>query len=57
MKDNIQKRENFPKTVEEFKAALKEESTFDASTLQAVVDSMPRRIKGVLDVNGEPIKY
>jgi transposase len=58
MKDNIQKRENFPRTVDELKIALKEEwSNFDPSLLKRVVDSMPRRIEAVLEAKGSPTKY
>jgi transposase len=58
MKDNIQKRENFPRTVNELKTALKEEwSNFDTSLLRKVVDSMPRRIEAVLEAKGGPTKY
>jgi len=42
LKDNVQKRENSPRIVDELKVALKEEwSKFDTSILKAVVDSMP----------------
>ena len=42
MKDNIQKHKNFLRTIDELKAALKEEwSNFDMSLLRAVVESMP----------------
>ena len=58
MKDNIQKRENFPRTVKELKIALKEEwSNFDMSVLRRVVDSMPQRIEAVLEANGGPTHY
>ena len=58
LKDNIQKRENFPRTMEELKITLKEEwSKFDVSILRDIVDSMPRRIEAVLKVNGAPTKY
>ena len=57
LKDNIQKHENFPRTVDELKAALREEwSKFDVSVLWKVVNSMPRRIEAVLDAKGGPTK-
>lgn len=58
LKDNIQRREVFPKTKEELKIALEEEwQKFDTSILNGIIDSMPRRIKAVLKVNGGPTKY
>ena len=58
LKDNIQKREDFPRTVDELKIALREEwLKFDVSILRKVVDSMPRRIKAVLSAKGGPTKY
>ena len=58
MKDNIQKHENFPRTVNELKIALKEEwSDFDMSVLRRVADSMPQRIEAVLEAKGGPINY
>lgn len=58
LKDNIQKSEPFPKTINELKIALREEwSKFDTSILEKVVDSMPRRINAVLEAKGGPTKY
>ena len=58
MKDNIQKHENFPRTVNELKTALKKEwSNFDTSILREVADSMLRRIEVVLEAKGGPIDY
>lgn len=58
MKDNIQKRQDFPRNVNDLKTALKEEwSKLDTSVLRRVVDSMPRRIEAVLNANGGSTKY
>ena len=58
LKDNIQKREDFPRTVNELKIALrKEREILDRSVFEEVVTSMPRRIDAVLRANGGPTKY
>jgi hypothetical protein len=58
LKDNVQKRENFPRTIDELKVALREEwSKFDVLILRRVVDSIPRRIEAVLGAEGRPTKY
>ena len=58
LKDNIQKREDFPRTVNKLKIALREEwENLDRSVFEEVVTSMPRRIDAVLRANGGPTKY
>jgi hypothetical protein len=58
LKDNVQKRETFPRTVEELKTALKEEwERLNVSILERVISSMPRRIETVLKANGGSTKY
>lgn len=58
LKDSIQKKEDFPRTIDELKIALTEAwSEFDTSILREVTDSMPRRIQAVLNANGGQTKY
>ena len=58
LKDNIQSRKDFPRNLNELKSALKEEwENLDCSHFEAVVASMPQRIKAVLEANGGPTKY
>jgi transposase len=58
LKDNVQKREVFPKNVVELKTALEEEwAKLDVSLFYEVINSMPRRIDAVLQANGGPTKY
>lgn len=53
LKDKIQGRYNFPKTIDELKTALKEEwENLDISILDEVIASMPRRINAVLKAKG-----
>ena len=55
LKDNIQKREDFPRTVNELKIALRKEwEILDRSVFEEVVTSIPRRIDAVLRANGGP---
>ncbi|CAJ0847325.1 10954_t:CDS:1, partial [Entrophospora sp. SA101] len=56
--DNIQKHEDFPRTVNELKIALREEwENLDRSVFKEVVTSIPKRIDVVLRANGGPTKY
>jgi hypothetical protein len=58
LKDNIQSREVFPRTVGELKAALSEEwENLDCSIFEDVVISMPLRINAVLEAKGGPTHY
>ena len=58
LKDKVQKRKVFPRTVAELKTALKEEwEAFDVSIIENIVASMPRRIEAVLKAKGGPTKY
>ncbi|CAJ0865190.1 3634_t:CDS:2, partial [Entrophospora sp. SA101] len=55
VKDNIQKHEDFPRTVNELKIALREEwENLDRSIFEEVVTSIPKRIDAVLRANGGP---
>ncbi|CAJ0748670.1 3308_t:CDS:2 [Entrophospora sp. SA101] len=52
VKDNIQKHEDFPRTVNELKIALREEwENLDRSIFEEVVTSIPKRIDAVLRAN------
>ncbi|GET54887.1 IS630 family transposase [Rhizophagus irregularis DAOM 181602=DAOM 197198] len=58
LKDNIQSREVFPRTVGELKATLSEEwENLDCSVFEEVVASMPQRINAVLEAKGGPTHY
>ncbi|CAB4488436.1 unnamed protein product [Rhizophagus irregularis] len=58
LKDNIQSREVFPRTVGELKATLSEEwENLDCSIFEEVVVSMPQRINAVLEAKGGPTHY
>jgi transposase len=58
LKDNIQSREVFPRTVNELKVALSEEwENLDCSIFEEVVASMPQRINAVLEAKGGPTHY
>jgi len=58
LKNNVQKRDNFPRTISDLKIALKEEwAKCDTSILRDIIDSMPRRITAVLQSKGGPTKY
>ncbi|CAJ0890843.1 1222_t:CDS:2 [Entrophospora sp. SA101] len=58
LNDNIQKHEDFPRTVNELKIALREEcENLDRSVFEEVVTSIPKRIDAVLRANGGPTKY
>ena len=58
LKDNIQSRKAFPRTVSELKVALSEEwENLDCSIFEEVVASMPQRINAVLEARGGPTNY
>ncbi|GBC48947.1 IS630 family transposase [Rhizophagus irregularis DAOM 181602=DAOM 197198] len=58
LKDNIQARKTFPRTVSELKVALSEEwENLDCSIFEEVVASMPQRINAVLKARGGPTHY
>ncbi|GBC13583.2 IS630 family transposase [Rhizophagus irregularis DAOM 181602=DAOM 197198] len=58
LKDNIQARKTFPRTVGELKVALSEEwENLDCSIFEEVVASMPQRINAVLEARGGPTHY
>ncbi|GET66162.1 IS630 family transposase [Rhizophagus irregularis DAOM 181602=DAOM 197198] len=58
LKDNIQARKTFPRTVSELKVALSEEwENLDCSIFEEVVASMPQRINAVLEARGRPTHY
>lgn len=58
LKDNIQNCENFPRTINDLKAALLEEwENLDSSIFKEAALSMPRRIDAVLKAGGGPTKY
>jgi DDE superfamily endonuclease len=58
LKDQIQRREDFSKNINELKTVLKEEwENFDNSVLERVVASIPKRINAVLEANGQATKY
>jgi transposase len=58
LKDNVQKHENFPRTINELKVALKEEwDKFDINILNNIIISMPKRINAVLEADGKSTKY
>lgn len=58
LKDNVQNKEDFPRTVDDLKVALKEEwENLDGSVFEEAAASMSRRINLVLKAKGGPIKY
>ena len=58
LKDNVQKKKRFPRTVAELKVALNEEwSKLSPALLFKLIDSMPKRVKMVLEAKGGPTKY
>ncbi|GET67406.1 IS630 family transposase [Rhizophagus irregularis DAOM 181602=DAOM 197198] len=58
LKDNIQARKTFPRTVSELKVALsKEWENLDCSIFKEVVASMLQRINAVLEARGGPTHY
>jgi transposase len=58
LKDRIQQRKPFPRTTQQLKVALEEEwGKLEPGILFNLVDSLPRRIKMVIDTKGGPIKY
>jgi transposase len=58
LKDNVQKMKSFPRTIKALKIALEEEwGKLDPNLLSKLVESMPKRVKLVVDAKGGPTKY
>jgi len=58
LKDRIQQRKPFPRTVEQLKAALREEwGKLEPDVLINLVNSMPKRVKMVIEARGGHSKY
>src|SRR6185369_4506371 len=58
LKDRTQQRKPFPRTVEQLKAALREEwGKLEPDVLINLVNSMPKRVKMVIEAKGGHSKY
>jgi len=58
LKDRIQQRKPFPKTVQQLKIALKEEwSKLESNSLSNLINSMPKRVRMVIEEKGGHTKY
>jgi hypothetical protein len=58
LRSNIRKRRYQPRNKKELVTALKEEWVkLDTRIVNALIDSMPRRMQAVIDANGGVTKY
>ena len=58
LKDRIQQRRPFPRTVEQLKVALREEwNKLEPYVLYNLINSMPKRVKMVIGAKGGHSKY
>jgi len=58
LKDRIQQRKPFPRTVEQLKVALREEwNKLEPYVLYNLINNMPKRVKMVIEAKGGHSKY